>query len=91
MIQSRLSILENSDIGEEATAKIMEVKRRNRHLEKHITMQEEEIQVGWIHDYILLAVYAHPRYYSFPPLPSLEPPSKTSEFCVQNWSSTQPR
>nr|CDS29503.1 citron Rho interacting kinase [Hymenolepis microstoma] len=44
VIQSRLSILENSDIGEEATAKIMEVKRRNRYLEKHITMQEEEIR-----------------------------------------------
>ncbi|VDL63092.1 unnamed protein product [Hymenolepis diminuta] len=44
VIQSRLSILESSDIGEEATAKIMEVKRRNRYLEKHITMQEEEIQ-----------------------------------------------
>ncbi|VDO09070.1 unnamed protein product [Rodentolepis nana] len=44
VIQSRLSILENSDIGEEANAKIMEVKRRNRYLEKHITMQEEEIR-----------------------------------------------
>ncbi|KAM7541663.1 hypothetical protein Aperf_G00000032161 [Anoplocephala perfoliata] len=44
VIQSRLSILENSDIGEEATAKIMEAKRRIRYLEKHITMQEEEIE-----------------------------------------------
>lgn len=46
VIQSRLSILENSDIGEEATAKVMEAKRRIRYLEKHITMQEEEIQAS---------------------------------------------
>ncbi|KAL5112642.1 Citron rho-interacting kinase [Taenia crassiceps] len=44
MVQSRLSILEASTIGEEAMTKIMEVKRRNRFLEKQITLQEEEIQ-----------------------------------------------
>ncbi|VDM32525.1 unnamed protein product [Hydatigera taeniaeformis] len=44
MVQSRLSILEASNIGEEAMAKIMEVKRRNRFLEKQITIQEDEIK-----------------------------------------------
>ncbi|VDK21686.1 unnamed protein product [Taenia asiatica] len=48
MVQSRLSILEASTIGEEAMAKIMEVKRRNRFLEKQITLQEEEIQASGI-------------------------------------------
>ena len=48
MVQSRYSILETSGIGEEAKAKIMEVKRRNRFLEKQITLQEEEIQVSFL-------------------------------------------
>ncbi|EUB59122.1 Citron Rho-interacting kinase [Echinococcus granulosus] len=48
MVQSRLSILEASTIGEEAMAKIMEVKRRNRFLEKQITLQEDEIQASGI-------------------------------------------
>lgn len=48
MVQSRLSIMEASTIGEEAMAKIMEVKRRNRFLEKQITLQEEEIQASGI-------------------------------------------
>ncbi|VDD76980.1 unnamed protein product [Mesocestoides corti] len=43
-MQSRLSMLDTSCLGEEATARIMEVRRRNRFLEKQITLQEEEIQ-----------------------------------------------